>query len=236
MESSDDEVQISVATSTSVAAPAVVATTALVLPGLPPAAVEALRSPPAGRYVYNCPVYISNSPLAMPSTLQRVLNFEPVDFDLTAPLLQPPVDLGSDSPLVIPPESSSHSPLVPYGPTESPPSTSPLLPYGPTSPSYSPLHRHGPTSPPSPVQDVAEIILPLSDARPVDLLAITNAFEPRANEELFDSEATLSSDSSYTLGSDSSYSGNWCEYKAGTRAGMDLDDPFLDDSDALGPL
>ena len=233
LDSSDDEVATSV--TTSVAAPAVAAPTSLVLPGLPPAAVEALQSPPAGRYVYNVPVYISNSPLAMPSTLQRVLNFEPVDFSLPSALLQPSVDLGSDSPLVIPPESPSHSPLLPYGPTESPPSHSPLLPYGPTSPSYSPLFRHGPTSPPTPVEAEPQIVMPLSDARPVDLLAITNAFEPRVKEE-FDSEATLSSDSSYTLGSDSSYSGDWVEYKAGTKAGMDLDDPFLDDSDALGPL
>ena len=99
----------------SVAAPAVPGP--LVLPGLPPAAVEALRSPPAGRYVYNCPVFISNSPLAMPSNLQRVLNFEPVPFTMPASLLQPSADFGSDSPLVVPPESPSHSPLLPYGPT-----------------------------------------------------------------------------------------------------------------------
>jgi hypothetical protein len=219
LDDSDDEVQTSVATSTSVAAPAIVATTTtpLVLPGLPPAAVEALRSPPAGRYVYNCPVFISNSPLAMPSTLQRVLNFEPVDYNLPSVLLEAP-NFGSDSPLVIPPESPSHSPLLPYGPTETPPSTSPLLPYGPTSP----------------IPPVA-IVMPLTDARDVDILAITNAFEPRVESD-FDSEITLSSDSSYTLGTDSSYSGDWVEYKAGTKAGMDLDDPFLDDSDALGPL
>ena len=69
----------------------------------------------------------------------------------------------------------------------------------------------------------------------MDILAITNGFESRVEPD-FDSEITLSSDSSYTLGSDSAYSGQWVEYKAGTRAGMDLDDPFLDDSDALGPL
>jgi hypothetical protein len=80
-----------------------------------------------------------------------------------------------------------------------------------------------------------DIVMPLSDARDVDILAITNAFEPRGQED-FDSEITLSSDSSYTLGTDSAYSGDWVEYKAGTRAGMDLDDPFLDDSDALNPL
>ena len=211
----------SVTTSVAAAAPAPVVAP-LILPGLPPAAVEALQSPPAGRYVYNCPVYISNSPLAMPSTLQRVLNFEPVEFALPPLLLQPQAvpDFGSDSPLVVAPESPSHSPL---------------LPYGPTSPSYSPLFRHGPTSPPTPVAAEPEIVLALSDARPVDLLAITNAFEPRVKEE-FDSEATLTSDSSYTLGSESSYSGDWVEYKAGTKAGMDLDDPFLDDSDAFNPL
>ena len=173
----DDDVEVATSVVASTVPPAIASS--LVLPGLPPAAVEALRSPPAGRYVYNVPVYISNSPLAMPSTLQRVLNFEPVDFSLPSALLQPSVDLGSDSPLVIPPESPSHSPLLPYGPTESPPSHSPLLPYGPTSPSYSPLFRHGPTSPPTPVEAEPQIVLPLSDARPVDLLAITNAFEPR---------------------------------------------------------
>ena len=215
----DDNVEVATSVSTSVAVPAP-APTPLELPGLPPAAIAALQSPPAGRYIYNCPVYISNSPLAMPSTLQRVLNFEPVEFQLPASLVQLPTDFGTDSPLVVPPESPSHSPL---------------LPYEPTSPSYSPLFRHGPTSPPTPVEAEPVIVMPLSDARPVDVLAITNAFEPRVNEE-FDSEATLTSDSSYTLGSDSSYSGNWVEYKAGTKAGMDLDDPFLDDSVALGPL
>ena len=194
LDSDDDNVEVATSVTTSVAAAA-----PLILPGLPPAAVEALRSPPAGRYVYNCPVYISNSPLAMPSTLQRVLNFEPVEFTLPASLLQPPADFGSDSPLVIPPESPSHSPL---------------LPYGPTSPSYLPLFRHGPTSPPSPVEVEPEIVMPLADARPVDVLAITNAFEPRVKEE-FDSEITVSSDTSYTLGSESAYSGDWIEYKAG---------------------
>ena len=77
--------------------------------------------------------------------------------------------------------------------------------------------------------------MPLGDARPVDLLAITNAFEPRVKEE-FDSEATISSDSSYTLGSDSSLSGEWVEYKAGVREGMDLEDLFLDDSDLFKPM
>ena len=200
----------------STVAPAVPAP--LVLPGLPPAAVEAFRSPPAGRYVYNCPVYISNSPLATPSTLQRVLNFEPVEFNLPAALLQPPV-FSADSALVVPPESPSHSPL---------------LPYGPTSPSYSPLLPHGSTSPPSPV-DMPPIVMPLSDARPVDILAITNAFEPRVKEE-FDSEATISSDSSYTLGSDSSLSGEWVEYVKGSTVGMDMSDAFLDDSDLFKPI
>lgn len=195
----------SVSTSTSVAAPPVPA--ALVLPGLPPAAVEALRSPPAGRYVYNVPVYISNSPLAMPTTLQRVLNFEPVVYDLPGSLLQPPVFAdGSETPEIL------------NG-----------------TPSHSPLTAHGPTSPPTPVDVPTEIIMPLSDARPVDLLAITNAFEPRVKEE-FDSEATISSDSSYTLGSDSSLSGHWVEYVKGTTIGMDFGDDFIDDSDVFKPL
>ena len=205
----------------SVAAPAIPAP--LVLPGLPPAAVEALRSPPAGRYVYNVPVYISNSPLAMPSNLQRVLNFEPVPFTMPATLLQAPTDFGSTSPLVIPDESPSHSPLLPYGPTETPPA------------STSPLCRHGPTSPPSPVEPEVAIVMPLADARLVDILAISNGFEPRVKEE-FDSEATISSDSSYTLGSDSSMSGHWVEYVKGTTIGMDMGDDFIDDSDLFKPL
>ena len=180
--------------STSVAAP-------LVLPGLPPAAVEALRSPPAGRYVYNVPVYISNSPLAMPSTLQRVLNFEPVDYHIVPSV--PALDNGSESPVVL----------------------------APTSPSHSPLFRHGPTSPPTPVAAEPEIVMPLADARPVDLLAITNGFEPRVKEE-YDSEATIPSDSSYTLGTeDSPRSGEPLEYDKGNTIGMDMEDPFIDDSE-----
>ena len=77
--------------------------------------------------------------------------------------------------------------------------------------------------------------MPLSDARQVDVLAITNAFEPRDKDE-FDSEATISSDSSYTLGSDSSVSGEWFEYVKGTTVGMDLGDSFLDDSELFKPL
>ena len=188
----------------STVAPAVAAP--LVLPGLPPAAVEALRSPPAGRYVYNVPVYISNSPLAMPTTLQRVLNFEPVAYDLPVSLLQPPVfGDGSETPEIL----------------------------NPTSPSHSPLTAHGPTSPPTPVDVQTEILMPLSDARPVDLLAITNGFEPRVQED-FDSDMTLTSDSSYTLGSqDSPRSGDWREYERGRTDGMDMEDPFIDDSSDL---
>ena len=206
---------------TSVAAPTVTPAP-LILPGLPPAAVEALRSPPAGRYVYNVPVYISNSPLAMPSNLQRVLNFEPVPITLPVSLLQPPVFVdGPETPVVLAPTSPSYSPL---------------LPYGPTSPSHSPLLAHGPTSPPTPVDVQTEILMPLSDARPVDLLAITNGFEPRVKEE-FDSDITLTSNSSYTLGSqDSPRSGDWREYERGRTDGMDMEDPFIDDSDLFGPI
>ena len=219
---SDDDVEVATSVVASTVPPAVAAP--LVLPGLPPAAVEALRSPPAGRYVYNCPVYISNSPLAMPSTLQRVLNFEPVEFTLPAALLDAPS-------FTLPRPPSPHTP--PRCPTSPPsPHTPPRCPTSPYSPHTPP---RPPTSPPTPVPLPTEIVMPLADARPVDLLAITNAFEPRFKEE-FDSEVTVSSDTSYTLGSDSAYSGDWVEYKAGVRAGMDLDDPFLDDSDVFGAI
>ena len=93
-----------------------------------------------------------------------------------------------------------------------------------------------PTSPPSPV-DIPAIVMPLADARQVDVLAITNGFEPRVKEE-FDSEATIPSDSSYTLGSeDSPRSGEWQEYQIGTTNGMDLDDDFVnDDEDSIDKL
>ena len=143
---------------TSVAAPTA-SPAPLILPGLPPAAVEALRSPPAGRYVYNVPVYMSTSPLAMPSTLQRVLNFEPVQLPLPvgASLLEASVLEGFETPII-------------------------LAPTLPTSVSHSPLLAHGPTSPPTPVEVATEIAMPLGDARTVDLLAITNGFEPRMEE------------------------------------------------------
>ena len=206
----DDNVEVATSV-TSVAAPTVTPAP-LVLPGLPPAAVEALRSPPAGRYVYNVPVYMSNSPLAMPSTLQRVLNFEPVEVTLPgSSLLEPPVADGFETPII-------------------------LAPTSPTSPSHSPLLAHGPTSPPTPVEVQTEIAMPLADARAVDLLAITNGFEPRV-EQQFDSDMTLTSDSSYTLGSeDSPRSGESQEYEKGTTTGMDMYDPFVDDSDIFGPL
>ena len=207
---SDDEVATSL--TTSVAAPAVAAPTPLILPGLPPAAVEALRSPPAGRYVYNVPVYMSNSPLAMPSTLQRALNFEPVEFTLPgSSLLEAPIADGFETPII-------------------------LAPTSPTSPSHSPLFAHGPTSPPTPVEVQTEIAMPLADARTVDLLAITNGFEPRVGEQ-FDSDMTLTSDSSYTLGSeDSPRSGESQEYEKGTTTGMDMYDPYVDDSEIFGHL
>ena len=114
-------------------------------------------------------------------------------------------------------------------------SDSPLV-LAPTSPSYSPLLLHEPTSPPTPVDVVNEIIMPLSDARQVDILAITNAFEPRIKDE-YDSEVTIPSDSSYTLGSENSpRSAEWKEYEKGTTEGMDLEDSFLDDSDAFKPI
>ena len=78
---SDDEVEVlhtSVVSST-ITNPTPGPSFPMALPGLPPAAVRALQSPPAGRYVYNMPVYQSDSPLAVPQNLQRVLNFAPAD-------------------------------------------------------------------------------------------------------------------------------------------------------------
>ena len=59
MDDEDDNVELasSVSTSVGVAAPAP-APTPLELPGLPPAAIAALQSPPAGRYIYTIVLYI----------------------------------------------------------------------------------------------------------------------------------------------------------------------------------
>ena len=53
----DDNVEVATSVSTSVAVPAP-APTPLELPGLPPAAIAALQSPPAGRYIYTIVLYI----------------------------------------------------------------------------------------------------------------------------------------------------------------------------------
>ena len=116
---------------TSVAVPTVTPAP-LVLPGLPAAAVEALRSPPAGRYVYNIPVYISNSPLAMPSSIQRVLNHEPVDFTLPPALLVRPFSPHT-------PPRCPTSPASPHTPPRCP--TSPFSPHTPPRPPTSPPTR-----------------------------------------------------------------------------------------------
>jgi hypothetical protein len=95
----------------------------MALPGLPPAAVRALTSPPAGRYVYNMPVYQSDSPLAVPQRLQRVINWEPVDFVLPPIVFnQPPFTELSPSSHTPPPTTPTlTSPLSPPIPVFSPP-------------------------------------------------------------------------------------------------------------------
>ena len=79
-------------------------------------------------------------------------------------------------------------------------------------------------SPPTPVDD-EPLVLSLQDARSVDILAMTNGYQGR----LIKYES--STDSSCTLGThDSKRSGDWCEYQKGKKMGMDLFDPFIDDS------
>jgi hypothetical protein len=191
----------------------------LILPGLPPSAIAALKSPPSGRYVYNMPVYQSTSVLARPQNLQRVLNFAPSDYVLP--------------PLVFP----SHGPPTPPRPPTSPPSphTPPRPPTSPYSPHTPPRPPTSPPSPPTPMDRVPRV-MHLSDARQVDVLAITNAFEPRVKEE-FDSIGTVPTESDDGVGSviiaseDSERSGQWYEYIKQKKMGMDIDDPFIDDSD-----
>jgi hypothetical protein len=177
----------------------------LVLPGLPPSAIAALRSPPAGRYAYNVPVYQSNSALAVPQNLQRILNFAPSD------MISPPFVFGFSPPTPPRPPTSPYSPHTPPRPPTSPP------------------------SPPTPLDRVPRV-MHLSDARQVDVLAITNAYEPRVKQE-FDSIGTVPTESDDGVGSviiasdDSQRSGQWYEYIKGKKMGMDIDDPFIDDSD-----
>jgi hypothetical protein len=173
----------------------------MVLPGLPPSAIAALQSPPAGLYAYNVPVYQSNSSLAVPQNLQRVLNFAPSD-------------------MVLPPLRF--------------PRTPPRPPTSPPSPHTPPRPPTLPPSPPTPMDRVPRV-MHLSDARQVDLLAITNAFEPRVKEE-FSSIGTIPTESDDGVGSviiaseDSERSGLWYEYIKGKKMGMDIHDAFIDDS------
>ena len=185
----------------------------LELPGLPPAAIEALRSPPAGMYAYNVPVFQSTSPLARPQLLQRYLNFKPTDFFEW----NTSVGLAWNAPSYSGVESLT-SPGTP------PPSTPeredntllPIQPFGPIP--------DGIPSPPTPLSD-APLVLSLEDARSVDILAVTNGYQGR----LINYES--STDTSCTLGThDSERSGDWCEYQKGKKMGMDLLDPFIDDS------
>ena len=69
----------------------------------------------------------------------------------------------------------------------------------------------------------------------MDVLAITNGFEPRIKEE-FDSIGTVPTESDDGDGSvviaseDSERSGLWYEYIKGKKMGMDMEDSFIDDS------
>jgi hypothetical protein len=186
----------------------------MVLPGLPPSAVAALKSPPAGRYVYNVPVYQSNSPLAVPQNLQRVLNFAPDDIVIPPMVWNTSVGLAWNAP-----SYTGEPSLSPGTPPPSTPDheddTLPLIhPFGAPMP-----------TPPSPVP-AEPLVLSLEDARSVDLLAITNGFDGRPIKKEY------STDTSCTLGTeDSARSGDWCEYQKGKKMGMDLADPFIDDSE-----
>jgi hypothetical protein len=210
---SDDEVTIlhtSVLSST-VPDPTPVA---LELPGLPPAAIEALQSPPAGMYAYNMPVYQSASPLAMPQLLQRYLNFEATDYFNPPMQWNTSVGLAWNAPSYV-----SELSISPHTPPPSTPDAEDdtlllIQPFETTFP-----------APPTPVSD-EPLVLSLQDARSVDLLAITNGFEGRPIKKEY------STDTSCTLGThDSARSGDWCEYQKGKKMGMDLADPFIDDSE-----
>jgi hypothetical protein len=185
----------------------------MALPGLPPAAVAALQSPPAGRYVYNCPVYQSNSPLAVPQNLQRVLNFAPVDMVIPPMVWNTSVGLAWNAPSYTGESLTSPGTPPPSTPDQEDDTLLPIEPFEMMMP-----------APPSPVPS-EPLVLSLQDARSVDLLAITNGFEGRPIKKEY------STDTSCTLATeDSARSGDWCEYQKGKKMGMDLSDPFIDDS------
>jgi hypothetical protein len=189
----------------------------LVLPGLPPAAIAALQSPPAGMYAYNMPVYQSDSPLAMPQLLKRYLNFEPTEYVNPPMVWNTSVGLAWNAPSYVPELDNVEPHTPPPSTPDNEDDTLPLIyPFGPIP--------DGIPSPPTPVED-EPLVLSLQDARSVDILAMTNGYQGR----LIKYES--SSDSSCTLGThDSARSGDWCEYQKGKKMGMDLHDPFIDDS------
>jgi hypothetical protein len=211
----------------------------LVLPGLPPAAIAALQSPPAGMYAYNIPVYQSDSPLAMPQLLKRYLNFEATEYVNPPMVWNTSVGLAWNAPSYVP-ELDNVEPHTPPPSTPDNEDDTLLLiqPFETTSPAppspvpsdeddnlplIYPFGRPLP-QPPSPVP-AEPLVLSLQDARSVDILAMTNGYQGR----LIKYES--SSDSSCTLGThDSARSGDWCEYQKGKKMGMDLHDPFIDDS------
>jgi hypothetical protein len=187
-----------------------------------PTPATSLASPPAGRYLYNMPVYQSDSPLAVPQTLQRVLNFEPTDYVI------PPMVWNTSTGLAWNAPSYTGEPSL--SPSTPPPSTpdredDTLLPIPPLQATES-----DEPGPPSPVPS-EPLVLSLKDARDVDLLAITNGFDERIIKQEISSTESDDGDGSIVIGSEESErSGFWYEYIRNKKMGMDLEDSFIDDS------
>jgi hypothetical protein len=171
------------------------------------------QSPTPGVYTYTMITNahpITQSPLLSPDTdllpLRRQLDFEPI----SPPTLTP---------------SYLEEPITPTITFDSPIDYTPVSPlFSPTSPAnyqlYLANHPHPRT--PSPIPVLPSVLDP-SDARDVDNLVITNAYEV---------SSITNSDSSRTLNSfDSPKSGYSEEYIRGSVSGMDLEDPFIDDTD-----
>jgi hypothetical protein len=188
-----------------------------------PTTATVLSSPPAGRYVYNMPIYQSDSPLAVPQTLKRVLNFEPTDFVIPPMVWNTSAGLAWNAPSYTGEPSLSPGTPPPSSP-DNEDDTLPLIhPFG--------APQSAVPAPPSPVPD-EPLVLSLQDAREVDLLAITNGFDERRIKQEFSSTESDDGDGSVVIASeDSERSGLWYEYIKGKKMGMDLDDSFIDDSD-----
>ena len=171
------------------------------------------------------------SPIPGVYTYTLITNAHPIT---QSPLL--PLRRQLDFESITPPTLTSsylEEPATPIITFDSPIDNTPVSPlFSPTSPAnyqlYLANHPHPRT--PSPIPAIPSFLDP-SDARDVDVLVVTNAYEDSSITNS-DSVDCPHDDSSCTLNSfDSPKSGYSEEYIRGSVSGMDLEDPFIDDSD-----